>query len=37
VTIYAQGSKHLTRLGDEDTLSGEDVIPGFEMAVAQLV
>lgn len=36
VTIYTPGSKQLTRLSAEDTLTGGDVVPGFEMAVAGL-
>lgn len=36
VTIYTSGSKQLTRLDAEDTLTGGEVVPGFEMAVAGL-
>ena len=36
VTIYTPGSKQLTRLDAEDRLTGGDVVPGFEMAVAGL-
>lgn len=36
VTIHASGSKQITRLSSEDTLTGGDVVPGFEMAVAKL-
>jgi Uma2 family endonuclease len=36
VTIYTPGSKQLTRLSSEDTLTGADLIPGFEMPVAKL-
>ncbi|MBN2303875.1 MAG: Uma2 family endonuclease [Anaerolineae bacterium] len=36
VTIHTPGSKQITRLGVEDTLSGGDVIPGLELPVAGL-
>lgn len=36
VTIYTPGSKQLTRLSREDTLTGADLIPGFEMPAAKL-
>ena len=36
VTIYTPGSKQLTRLNNEDTLTGSDIIPGFEMVVSRL-
>jgi Uma2 family endonuclease len=36
VTIYTQGSKQFTLLNAEDTLSGGDVIPGFEMPIVKL-
>lgn len=36
VTIYKQGQKELIRLTIEDTLSGGDIIPGFEIPVAKL-
>jgi Uma2 family endonuclease len=36
LTIYTPDSKQCTRLGHDDTLSGGDVIPGFELPVARL-
>ncbi len=36
VTIHTAGSKQLTRLTADDTLSGGEVIPGFEVAIARL-
>jgi Uma2 family endonuclease len=36
VTIHTAGSKQLMRLTAEDTLSGGEVIPGFELAVTKL-
>jgi hypothetical protein len=34
--VHMPGSKQLTRLSREDTLTGADLIPGFEMPVAKL-
>jgi Uma2 family endonuclease len=36
VTIYTPGSKQLTHLDSEDTLTAAALIPGFEMPVAKL-
>jgi Uma2 family endonuclease len=36
VTVYTQGSKLQERLTLEDSLSGEDVIPGFELPLETL-
>jgi Uma2 family endonuclease len=36
VTIYTPGSKQLTRLSADDTLTGGEIVPGFEVAVAGL-
>jgi Uma2 family endonuclease len=36
VTIYTPGSKQLTRLTAEDTLSGGDIVPGFELPLNTL-
>jgi Uma2 family endonuclease len=36
VTVYRSDSNQQTRLGIEDTLSGEDVLPGFELPLSNL-
>lgn len=36
VTIYTPGSKQLTHLTAEDTLTGGEIVPGFAVAVADL-